>query len=172
MKPTWDQTTAFFEEALKGEEYFQRNSGDTKENMGYGAGINAATEIVNDLKSVIGGVGDATVENQGKLNALATTSTTHTTRLHQSHQRQARRIDARPHRHHQQAQQRTHVPAEVAVHPPQLEEVTAGIARTDKRPQRSSTPTGGPGRRTLSWRTNENGPDSKRSGTAQRSSNG
>ena len=76
-KPTWEQTTAFFEEALKGEEYFQRNSGDTKENMGYGAGINAATEIVNDLKSVIGGVGDATVENQGKLNALATTSTTH-----------------------------------------------------------------------------------------------
>ena len=77
MKPTWDETTAFFEEALKGEEYFQRNSGDTKVKMGYGAGINAATEIVNDLKSVIGGIGDATVENQGKLTALAATSTTH-----------------------------------------------------------------------------------------------
>lgn len=47
-KPTWAQTTEFFEEALKGKEYFQQNSGDTKKNMGYGEGVNAATGIVTN----------------------------------------------------------------------------------------------------------------------------
>ena len=35
-------------------------------------------EIIDDLKSVIGGVGGATVDNQDKLNALAAISATHT----------------------------------------------------------------------------------------------
>ena len=51
---------------------------DTKESIvGYGVSINAATEIINNLKSVIGGVGDATVKNQDKFNAIVATSTMH-----------------------------------------------------------------------------------------------
>ena len=63
-KPTFNQATIFFKEALKGKEYFQRNSGDTKETMGYQCSINAAAEIVNDLKGVIGVVDDQTLEGR------------------------------------------------------------------------------------------------------------
>ena len=48
-----------------------------KENLGYSVGINAATETINNLKSAIGGVGNAMIENQDKFNTLAAASATH-----------------------------------------------------------------------------------------------